>query len=224
MAGPISLSGETAMPDPCTSWFFTSLPTLILVGVTIFYVIFTHRIANTMREQADIMRAESRKTANSRVHELLWRLLERYGSAEMLLAVASLWHFHDDMKKKGGDLAKEYEIIYRNDFDIIEGRPRSEQAAFATGTLHYRRRIVKHFYQFLASLHELEPTSDHLIYSHWSERNLRIIPEILIPIEETLALNLDTYSPDFQISINRLRKLYEDSKKRLPSSTGTAAS
>jgi hypothetical protein len=70
--------------------------------------------------------------------------------------------------------------------------------------------MVKEFYNLLAGLYELKVLPKEVIYTYWSEAELRIIPEVLIPLETAIARDLRVekeLGPWFQ----RLRRLYDDS-------------
>jgi hypothetical protein len=77
------------------------------------------------------------------------------------------------------------------------------------GTLHYRRRIIKEFYNSLAGLYELKALPREVIYTYWSAAELKIIPEILIPLETAVAreLRIETELGGW---FQRLQRLYAD--------------
>ena len=182
-------------------WNISDWLTLGLFFVTAIYVFYTTRILKTMRDEA-------RKTATARLNDLLWRLQQDYRSAEMLLAIEALWHFYDNNKS---NFVEEYMNVCESEYNkIIEMEP-EQQATATTGRLHYKRRIVSHFFQSLAVLRDLEAIEDRMLYSHWPERILRIIPVILIPIETKLAEVLKTEA-SFRETKERLNRLYEGSK------------
>jgi hypothetical protein len=78
-------------------------------------------------------------------------------------------------------------------------------------TLHYRRRTVKEFFNLLAGLYELKVLPRDVIYTYWNETELRIIPEVLIPLETAVARELRTEQELGDWS-QRLRRLYDDQK------------
>lgn len=176
--------------------------TLAVILVTATYVILNGFMLRTMRD-------EGRKGAAARVHDLLWRLLMEYRSPQMLLAIDTLWRLHGT---HSSNLADAYEQIRRDESDAIALLPPAQQAEAAAGTLHHRRRLVSHFYQFLAALREMEAIPEPVLYTHWFETDLRIIPDILVPIEERLAREFKTDSNQFRSQIGRLMALYERSK------------
>jgi len=184
-------------------WKVADLLTLALIVITGAYVILTGLILRTMQE-------ESRKATAARVHDLLWRLLMEYRSVEMLLAVDSLWQLHRDHPT---DLADEYERIRNRERAAIQALPSAQQSEATSGCLHHRRRLVSHFYQFLAAIREREAIPDGILYAHWVETDLKVLPTIVIPIEERLAQELQTDSAHFQAMIRRLHALHEGSLK-----------
>lgn len=182
-------------------WNVSDWLTSGLFFVTAIYVFYTTRILKTMRDEA-------RKTERARLNDLLWRLHQDYRSAEMLLAIEALWHFYDNNK---GDFIEEYIKVCESEYNKISEMDPEQQAAATTGRLHYKRRIVSNFFQSLAVLRDLEAIEDRMLYSHWPERILRIIPVILIPIETKLSEVLKTEA-SFHETKERLNRLYEGSK------------
>jgi len=69
-----------------------------------------------------------------------------------------------------------------------------------------QRMVVSHFYQKLSILYKEKILPTKLVFETWNEKNLRILDLIVIPIEETF----EDYS---QKTIDKLNKLFEDSKE-----------
>ena len=79
------------------------------------------------------------------------------------------------------------------------------------------RRWVSNYYQLIGNLYVKNWISKEVIFSAWSERDLRIIPDIIIPLD-TIALprlrgEKATEPNDYHQSIKNMQKLYEDSKE-----------
>jgi hypothetical protein len=108
---------------------------------------------------------------------VLFELLEQFRSAEMMMALVALWRFRNE---HGDQLVPVYLETWRKDEVRISQLTGAEQVEAMRGTLHYRRRIVKEFYNSLAGLYELKVLPGQLIYTYWSPAELKIIPEILI--------------------------------------------
>lgn len=137
---------------------------------------------------------------------VLFELLEDFRSAEMMLAMNSLWRFRQE---HGEQFVQAYLETWHHDDERIARLPASEQVDAMHATLHYRRRIVKEFYNSLAGLYELKVLPGKVIYMYWNSAELRIIPEILIPLESAVAseLRVETEVGDW---FKRLQKLYDD--------------
>lgn len=146
-----------------------------------------------------------RQTKLDSLH-VLFELLEQFRSAEMMLAVITLWRFRYD---HGDQLVQAYLETWRKDDERIAKLPAEQQVEAMRGTLHYRRRIVKEFYNSLAGLYELKVLPGKVIYTYWSAAELNIIPEILIPLETAVAreLRIETDLGDW---FQRLQHLYDD--------------
>jgi hypothetical protein len=143
---------------------------------------------------------------------VLFELLEDFRSAEMMLALVALWRFRRD---HGDQFVQAYLETWRKDDERIARLPPEQQVAALHATLHYRRRVVKEFYNSLAGLYELGVLPAKVVYTYWSTAELRIIPEILIPLETAVAreLRIETELGDW---FRRLQRLYDDRPARAP--------
>ena len=151
---------------------------------------------------------QSRQAADSAlVYQVLVNALMEYRSAEMFVAVRSLWRF---AREHPNDIAEAYKAQRLKDALHVETLAPVQRLDFERTTIHYQRRLVSQFYALLAGLKEQGLPSRKIIYSHWTEPDLRIIPQVLIPTEETL---LDALSNPVPPTLTRLRKLYEDCPK-----------
>jgi hypothetical protein len=137
---------------------------------------------------------------------VLFEVLEDFRSAEMMLALVTLWRLRQD---HGDRFVQAYLETWRKDEERIAHLPGHEQAEAIRASLHYRRRVVKEFYNTLAGLYELNVLPGKVIYTYWNTAELRIIPEILIPLETAVAneLRIETQLGDW---FRRLRRLYDD--------------
>lgn len=144
------------------------------------------------------------------VHEVLVTILHDFRSPEMLLAINSLWRFR---REHGDDFVNAYLHRWRQDDERIAALPEQDQLAAMAATLHQKRRIVKEFYNLLAGLWELGVFPKEVLCTYWNEAELRIIPEILIPLESTVAKELRMESEPGGW-LRRLRHLYESVRCR----------
>jgi hypothetical protein len=137
------------------------------------------------------------------VHQVLVTVLQDYRSAEMMLAINSLWRFR---REHGEKFVQAYLDRWQRDDERIAGLPEDQQLEATTATLHYRRRIVKEFFNLLAGLHELGVFPKDVLETYWGPAELKIIPEILIPLETAVSKNLRT-EQDFGGWFQRLNRL-----------------
>ena len=140
------------------------------------------------------------------VHQVLVSIMQDFRSDDMLLAINSLWRFRAE---HGDQFVQKYLEQWRSDNERIAALPEGEQLAAMHATLHYRRRIVKEFYNLLAGLYELGVFPKEILYTYWSKAELKIIPEILIPLETAVGRELRTET-ELGGWFRRLRRLYDD--------------
>jgi hypothetical protein len=146
----------------------------------------------------------------------LFDVRREYQAAEMTLAIATLWRFR---QQHGDRFVEVYLETWRRDEEHIAALPAAEQVEEMRGTLHYRRRLVKEFYDLLAGLYELKVLPKDVVYTYWVESELRIIPEILIPLESAVAQNLRG-EKELGPWLQRLRRLYDDCPENRPVRAG----
>jgi hypothetical protein len=138
--------------------------------------------------------------------QALFDVRREYQGAEMTLAIATLWKFH---KAHGARFVEVYLETWQRDEEYIAGLPAAEQVDGMRGTLHYRRRMVKEFYNLLAGLYEHRVLSNDVVYTYWVAAELQIIPEILIPLESAVAQHLRG-EKDPGPWLQRMQRLYDD--------------
>ena len=143
---------------------------------------------------------------------VLFDIRREYQAAEMTLAIATLWKFRQE---HGDRFVEAYLETWRRDEANIAALPAVKQVEEMRGTFHYRRRMVKEFYNLLAGLYELKVLPQDLVYIYWVEAELRIIPEILIPLESAVAQTLRD-EQELGPWLQRLRRLYDDCPENRP--------
>jgi hypothetical protein len=136
---------------------------------------------------------------------VLARALFEYRSLEMFCAVKMLWTFYHDHRNT--DVGAAYERQRLADEARIRELPLAAQAEAERATLHYQRRLVSHFYQFLAGQYELGVLPKDVLFTFWHRPDLEIIPRVLLPLETVSALNFTRSRRPKEI----MRRLYEDS-------------
>lgn len=139
-----------------------------------------------------------------RLYQTLHDLQMEYRSGEMMDAVRTLWWQYEHVKRDESKLMALYEEEY------------TKQAG--PGSLHYKRRLVTHFYQHVAALYDKGMLPKEIVFEIWSEKDLRVIPNILIPIEIKIGEMLKTPeamprdTAGLPEGLRKLNKLYEGSK------------
>ena len=184
---------------------------LALLGVALAIYIQNREFSSEIRElqdQTQLLQAQN-------VHQALSTALLEYRSIEMFTAVKHLWTFHRDHRD---NLVTEYLRITKEDDDRIAALPETERLAAEAVTLHYRRQLVSRFYQFLSGLVHEEIVPQSLVYTYWNRGQLRIIPEVLEPIEKVLDIS---YNLGESNKGQMMRKLYDESP--IPPTTGETA-
>ncbi len=148
-----------------------------------------------------------RETKKVRTYQFLSDIISNYSSKEMLLAVQILWDLYKKMatqlgydpkkdlncrekSKLDNVLWREYNKIRKADEDKIDYRNLKESEIQVETTLHYYRRIVSNFYELLAAMHDKDVIEKETIFLLWNKETLKIIPKIIIPIEERLFTDL----------------------------------
>lgn len=148
-----------------------------------------------------------RSGEKARIHQVLVDVLFEYRSAQMLLAIRTLWSFHDKNKKNLGEAYNKIRLKEEREISQLAPEHRLERER---AMLHHQRRLVGQFYSMLAGLYELQIIPAKTLYTYWSKGDLRIIPQIIIPIGKTLSKELGTASDEAHVTIARMQKLYDD--------------
>ncbi len=163
--------------------------------------------ANRANERASS--ANSIATSSLRFQVLVPALTE-YRSAEMHFAVRNLWRFY---KVNPETLVPRFQEQLLKDEEIADGLKPTEASDFLRSTINFQRRQVSQFYGLLTSIHDEGGYQRKWLYTYWQERELRIIPRILVPLTAALAESIDAPLPD--ISVERLKRLYDDCPKKV---------
>ncbi len=172
---------------------------------------------------AFVAAAYARKAANAArrtseqalLHQTLVNVLSEYRAAEMLVAIESLWDFKDEHPN---DLGAAYETRRKEDKEMLQSVPLRDRMESLRTTIHYRRRLVSQFYGLLAGLYKEGVIPKKTLYTHWTAGDLRIIPQVLIPIEKALGMALGRSPSGMSPSLQRMQDLYDDSPKDTTSS------
>lgn len=166
-----------------------------------------------------------RITRRNLIYQVLVRLQMEYRSPEMQYAVMTLWDFYNECKKEAQKekifkevekkLQWEYKEKYREEKERLKKQKEKPIEALKT-TLDHQRRLVSQFYNHLATLYVNKILPPHIIFATWSEKDLSIIPKIIIPMENKLLeiLHKDPREPQPPPldESSKLYQLYIDSK------------
>jgi hypothetical protein len=124
----------------------------------------------------------------------LSELMKEYAEPAMDEAIKELWDF---LKRQNGDPEK------------LKGAFTEMLGDSPGGSLNSARRRISHFYQRMAALYAGRLLPKKVLYRIWYEPTLRIIPKVIVPLEEALYLHLRGRPPEHEFDF--LRRLYSDS-------------
>ena len=143
-------------------------------------------------------------------HHVLEDIRKDYRSPEMHHAVKTM---RDLYRTHRDNFVEEYEKRRKKDDERISNLAEEKRVEAEAGTIHFQRRLVSHFYQYVAALYLNHILPKDLVFKTWSESDLRIIPEIIVPIETKLreVLNESPLPPLDEKNFPPL-VLYSDSK------------
>lgn len=150
--------------------------------------------------------AAANRTAEAALRfQVLVPALTEYRSPEMYLAVRHLWQF---ARRDPNTLGPRFIVRREADNKLFEELERDVAPNFLKTTIDYHRRQVSQFYALLTSIYDEGGHQRKWLYTYWRRRELKIIPEILIPLE--LAVGEAMGAPVSKIALDRLRRLYDD--------------
>ncbi len=133
------------------------------------------------------------KSANASKATTLYHIIEDirkdYRSSEMLLAVRTL---HELYRQHPDNFVEEYDNKRKEEEAQVNNLPREERVKAEQNTLHYQRRLVSHFYQYVATLYVEHILPPDIVFKTWAESDLKIIPDIIVLIENKLRQVLHT--------------------------------
>jgi len=130
-------------------------------------------------------------------YNALAEIMRDYAEDRFHEDATTLWNFYREECGENGD------TLRRQFKQFLDQHKRAE--------INIARRRVSHFYHRVAALHVGGVLSGKALYTHWTNRDLRIIPKIIIPLEEVLYKRLHGEMPSGQFE--RLQTLYDDSEK-----------
>jgi hypothetical protein len=170
--GPPMNGGNTSM-DSLLSFFSISgsVSDMVVAIFAIIAAIFAFKAWNVSKRQLK--------------SQIIGDLLKEYRSVEMGNAIRRLYEEFEQCGGIASKLIESYENKYNSEKHCRE-------------SLHHQRRIVSNFYQHVCTLISNGIIEDTILYSLWTKDNLKIIPDILLPIE-TKAIPHVTHKPEIPI-------------------------
>lgn len=124
----------------------------------------------------------------------LSELMREYAKPGMSAAVKDLWGFFEDQNSDPEKLKATFAQMLKDSSDE---------------NLSTERRRVSHFYQRMAALYCAGLLPKKVLFHLWYEESLRIIPKIIVPLEEALYVHNHGREPTDEFDF--LRRLYNDS-------------
>ncbi len=112
------------------------------------------------------------------IHQTLANLEKEYRSPEMGFSIDELWKKYHEVSKNTKLMVKNY----IKEWDKGGGGTIDD----LNNNWHLQRRRVSQFYHSLGNLYTSGVLPPELIFSKWSKGDLKIIPDILIPIEDAI--------------------------------------
>lgn len=137
--------------------------------------------------------------------QVLVPALTDYMSADMYVAIGSLWSFY---KVDPNTLGSRFIARRNSDQQVIDGLSPEKRMDFIKTTVDYHRRQVGQFYGLITSIYDEGGHQRKWVYTYWRKRDLQILPKIIIPLETELARAIGTDIP--LISNERLKRLHDD--------------
>jgi hypothetical protein len=169
-----AVTGGGIMGMDSTLRFFSisgSVSDMVVAIIAIFAAIFAYRAWRVSKGQLK--------------SQIISDILREYRSAEMGNAIRRLHEEFEQCGKDASKLIESYEKKYDSEKHCRE-------------SLHHQRRIVSNFYQHVSALISNGIIENTVFYSLWTKENLKIIPEILLPIER-IAIPHVTHKPEMSI-------------------------
>jgi hypothetical protein len=158
------------------------------------------------RRTVSMARAANQIAQGSYRFQVLLPALSEYRSAEMLMAVRSLWNFS---RNHPTDIEEAYRARRAKDLETLDTLRGDEQLSHLRTTLDFQRRLVSQFYAFLTSVYDEGSHQRKWIYTHWGKSDLEIIPKVIAPMERALGESIGSAASP--IILDRLLRLYRDS-------------
>lgn len=174
--------------------------------ISLIAMVGTAAAAHYASKAIERSKAAERIAEASLRYQVLLPVAIEYRSAEMHLAIRTLWDF---ARMHTGNLAEAYKARLAIDREQMERLPAHERVRHLQTTLDYQRRQVSQLYAFLTSVHDDGGHMRKVIYTHWTRSDLQIIPDVLVPME--VALGEVIGSPPSATTLYRLKRLYDDS-------------
>jgi hypothetical protein len=103
----------------------------------------------------------------------------------MGLAIKGLWDHYREHGKEG--FLDKYISVMVAQEKRLNSLPMSDKMAFLPFALHWQRRLVSQFWRELSMMMKHDFLPRDAVYDHWAQDDVKIVGEIIIPIENALA-------------------------------------
>jgi hypothetical protein len=145
-------------------------------------------------------------------HQVLLDIRKDYRSAEMMSAIAELNDFYRDCKEEKDDVdffKKKYaERIDDDDKKISDST--SNNTMKIEDSLSYKRRLLTHFYSYLAAIHRHGMLPPKMIFDWWIPDDTKMIEKFIIPLEKVYLTKYEVIEKHIDFAMQPLKELKED--------------
>lgn len=103
-----------------------------------------------------------------------------YRSPEMVLAIRRIWELY---KADKNTFIEKYFEIDRLEMAELKKLVGFNQKSYTESTINFQRRLIVAFYMDVATAYQNKLIDKRDLFFNWTKDDLRIIPEIIMPLE-----------------------------------------
>ncbi len=145
-------------------------------------------------------------------HQVLLDIRKDYRSSEMMSAIAELNDFYRGCKEETDDIAffktKYAERVDDDDKKISD----SANTMKIEDGLNYKRRLLTHFYSYLAAINRHGMLPPKMIFDWWIPDDTKMIEKFIIPLENGYLKKYGVVDEHINFVMQPLKELNEDCK------------
>ncbi len=139
-------------------------------------------------------------------YEIVTKRIDEYGSEEMLFAISDIMEFYRRDKQ---NFAYRYVELHREYMDgTLQGEDFDDFKK-----LHHHRRVLGRFYEVLAWTYDEDYINIETINKFWTKDTLKIIPDVILPIEKGLYNDIHKDRRDYPYFFDLMQNLYDEASK-----------